>query len=162
MTPLGRNATLFGGCAVSQLTLVTQDVSKHFIRPPGLEPFASDFESRAGAVPLIAATVLTVDYNPRNFEMRIDRYTRFILTIIAISLTVIALHPFLSPGVADAQLNGYGVDPHHPCYIAGWGPDGTVPIANSGRFPVKILVGNPSANPMPVMVVNPPMPFYQP
>jgi hypothetical protein len=55
--------------------------------------------------------------------MRKDRYARFILTIIAISLTVIALRPLLSPGVADAQLNGCGVDPHHPCYIAGWGPE---------------------------------------
>ena len=94
--------------------------------------------------------------------MPADRYTRFILTIIAISLSVIALRPLLSPGTARAQVNGCGADPHHPCYIAGWGPDGTVPIANSGRFPLKVLVGNPSANPMPVTVVNAPIPFYQP
>src|SRR5262249_26494947 len=56
----GGNATLFGGCAVSQLTLLTQDVCEHFIRLPGLESFASDFESRAGAVLLITATVPTV------------------------------------------------------------------------------------------------------
>jgi hypothetical protein len=94
--------------------------------------------------------------------MPTDRYTSFILTIIAISLSVIALRPLLAPDKAGAQVSGCGTDPHHPCYIAGWGPDGTVPIANSGRFPLKVLVGNPSANPMPVMVVNPPMPFYQP
>jgi len=94
--------------------------------------------------------------------MPTDRYTSFILTVIAVSLSVIALCPLLAPDKAGAQVSGCGTDPHHPCYIAGWGPDGTVPIANSGRFPLKVLVGNPSANPMPVMVVNSPMPFYQP
>lgn len=94
--------------------------------------------------------------------MPADRYTRFTLTIISLSLSIIALRPLLSPDTAGAQVNGCGADPHHPCYIAGWGPDGTVPIANSGRFPLKVLVGNASGNPMPVMVVNPPMPFYQP
>lgn len=93
--------------------------------------------------------------------MRIDPYTKFILTIIAISLTVIALRPFFSPGLAHAQMNGCGLDPHHPCYIAGWGPDGTVPIANSHHFPLKVLVGNPPADPMPVMMVNPPTPMHR-
>lgn len=93
--------------------------------------------------------------------MPTDRYNRFILTIIAISLSVIALRPWLSPDMAGAQLSGCGTGPHHPCYIAGWGPDGTVPIANSGHFPLKVLVGNPAANPMPVMVINPPTPFRQ-
>jgi hypothetical protein len=65
--------------------------------------------------------------------MPTDQYTKFILTIIAISLTVIALRPFLSPSPAGAQMNGCGLDPQSPCYIAGWGPQGTVPIANIGR-----------------------------
>jgi len=66
--------------------------------------------------------------------MPTDRYTSFILTVIAVSLSVIALCPLLAPDKAGAQVSGCGTDPHHPCYIAGWGPDGTVPIANSGRF----------------------------
>jgi hypothetical protein len=94
--------------------------------------------------------------------MPTDRYTKFVLTIIAISLTVIALRPFLSPSSAGAQMNGCGLDPQSPCYIAGWGPQGTVPIANIGRFPFKVVVKNPAAHPMPVIVVNPPMPMYHP
>ena len=91
--------------------------------------------------------------------MRTDRYTKFIFTIIAISLTVIALRSLFSPGLAGAQTSGCGVDPRRPCYIAGWGPDGTVPIANSSHFPLKVVVANPATNPMPVVVVNRPMPF---
>jgi hypothetical protein len=91
-----------------------------------------------------------------------DRYTKIILTVIALSLTVVALRPLFSPSLASAQANGCGFNASHPCYVARWGPDRTVPIANSGHFPLKVLVGNPTANPMPVIVVNPPMPFYQP
>jgi hypothetical protein len=94
--------------------------------------------------------------------MRTDRYTKSILTIIAFSLMVIALRPFFSPGLASAQPNGCGLDAHHPCYVAGWGPEGTVPIANSIHFPLKVLVANPAANAMPVIVVNPPQPLFQP
>ena len=94
--------------------------------------------------------------------MPTDRYTKFILTIIAISLTVIALRPVLSPSPAGAQTNGCGLDPQSPCYIAGWGPQGTVPIANIGRYPLKVVVKNPPSHPTPVIVVNPPMPMYQP
>jgi hypothetical protein len=94
--------------------------------------------------------------------MPTDRYTKFILTIIAISLAIIALRPLFSPSPAAAQTTSCGLSAHHPCFVAGWGPDGTVPIANSGHFPLKVLVGNPTANPMPVMVVNPPTPMFQP
>src|SRR5215469_9030649 len=90
------------------------------------------------------------DADGRNVKMRLDRFTKFILTIIAISLTAIALRPIFSPSLAGAHMNSCGLDPHHPCYIAGWGPDGTVPIANSRQFPLKVLVRNPTENPMPV------------
>lgn len=93
--------------------------------------------------------------------MAIDRYTKFILTIIAISLTVIALRPLFGPVVAGAaDMSGCGHDSHNPCYVAGWGPQGTIPIANSGHLPLKILVGNPASNPVPVIVVNPATPLY--
>jgi hypothetical protein len=94
--------------------------------------------------------------------MRTDRYTKSILTIIAFSLMVIALRPFFSPGLASAQPNGCGLDAHHPCYVAGWGPEGTVPIANSIHFPLKVLVANPAANAMPAILVNLPQPLFQP
>jgi len=74
-------------------------------------------------------------------------------------LTVIALRPLFAPSLASAQMNGCGLDVQHPCYVAGWGPQGTVPVANSGQFPLKVLVRNPEESPMPVVVVNRPMPF---
>ena len=91
--------------------------------------------------------------------MATDRYTRIILTVIAFSLSVIALRSLFSPAAAGAQIGACGLDEHHPCYIAGWGPEGTVPIANMGHFPLKVWVTNPSGNPMPVFAVNPPMPL---
>ena len=95
--------------------------------------------------------------------MPTDRYTKLILTIIAISLTVIALRPLFSPSPAGAQVSsGCGTDPQTPCYVAGWGPDGTIPIANMGRFPLKVVVKNPASHPVRVIVVNPPMPMYHP
>jgi hypothetical protein len=93
--------------------------------------------------------------------MAIDRYTRFILTVIALALTAIALRPYFSTASAAAEMSGCGSDVHHPCYVAGWGPDGTVPIANSGHLPLKVLVGAPASNPLPVVVVNPPTPFHR-
>lgn len=71
-----------------------------------------------------------------------DRYMRIILTVIAFSLSVIALRPSFSPAVAGAQNSACGLDMHHPCYIAGWGPEGTVPIANTGHLPLKVVVVN--------------------
>jgi hypothetical protein len=101
----------------------------------------------------------SIDDERRKREMPADRYTKFILTLIAISLTVIALRPFFSPSSVEAEMNGCGLDARHPCYIAGWGPEGTVPIASSSHFPLKALVGNTAENPVPVVVVNRPMPF---
>ena len=93
--------------------------------------------------------------------MPTDRYTKAILTIIALSLSVIALRPLFSARVAGAQTTGCGLDASHPCYIAGWGPEGTVPVFNSAHLPMKVLVGNPPPSPMPVIVVNPPTPMYR-
>jgi hypothetical protein len=98
---------------------------------------------------------------PRSREMRTDPYTKLMLTIIALSLTVIAMRPFFSPGLASAQMNSCGLDAHHPCYIAGW-PEGTVPIANSVHFPLKVIVGNPARDPLPVLVVNRATPMFHP
>jgi hypothetical protein len=47
--------------------------------------------------------------------MPTDSYTKFILTIIAISLTVIALRPLFAPTLAVAETNGCGLDARHPC-----------------------------------------------
>jgi hypothetical protein len=38
--------------------------------------------------------------------MYIDFYTKILLTIIAVSLTVIAFRPFASPNLAEAQSGG--------------------------------------------------------
>jgi hypothetical protein len=62
------------------------------------------------------------------------------LTFIAISLTVIASRPLLSASPAGAQMTGCGTDPQNRCYVPGWGPDGTIPIANVGRYPLKVVV----------------------
>ena len=87
--------------------------------------------------------------------MSTDRYIKLILTVNAISLSVIAFRPFFAPTVAGAAgFEGCGLDSAHPCYVAGWGPEGTIPVANSGRFPLKVVIGNPA---VPVMVVNGPM-----
>jgi hypothetical protein len=95
-------------------------------------------------------------------KMPTDRYTKIILTIIAISLSVVALRPFFSPGNAAAEMQGCGFEASHPCYIAGWGPEGTVPVFNSAHLPLKVLVGNRLPTPMPVIVVNSPQPFGRP
>jgi hypothetical protein len=93
-------------------------------------------------------------------KMSNDRYVKLILTVIAISLTVIALRPCFAPTVAGAAgFEGCGQDAVHPCYVAGWGPEGTIPVANSGRFPLKVLVANPAVS---VVVANGPLLMGQP
>jgi len=85
----------------------------------------------------------------------VDRFTKFLLTLIAVALLVIAFRS-VSVGVfARAENLGQTcrLDPEHPCYVAGWGPSGTVPIANSQDLPIKVLVTNAPVRPVPVAVV---------
>ncbi len=93
----------------------------------------------------------------------IDRYTKFILTLIALALIVIATRPLLVPGPAGAADigQGCGADPQHPCYVEGWGPGGTIPVANN-NLPLRVLVVNSPAQSVPMIVNNPPVPFRQP
>ncbi len=50
-------------------------------------------------------------------KMSTDRYMKLILTVIAISLTMIAFRPFFAPTVAGAAgYEGCGLDAAHPCY----------------------------------------------
>jgi|HubBroStandDraft_6_1064221.scaffolds.fasta_scaffold1051840_1 hypothetical protein len=78
--------------------------------------------------------------------MQIDRYTKFILTLIAVALIVIAARPSYGPATANAQMGqGCGSNSQHPCFVEGWGPGGTIPVANSHDLPLKVLVTNPPA-----------------
>jgi len=74
----------------------------------------------------------------------IDRFTKFVLTLITVALMVIAYRSVFIGASANAQELGQtcGFDPQHPCYVAGWGPAGTVPITNSEDLPIKVLVTN--------------------
>ena len=75
----------------------------------------------------------------------VDRYTKFVLTIIAAALVVIAARSVSIVGPAHAADVGAGCgsDPQHPCYVEGWGPGGTIPVANSHDLPLKVLIMNP-------------------
>src|SRR5271170_3905694 len=94
----------------------------------------------------------------------IDRYTKFILTLIALALTVIASRSFAvsAPAGAADLGQGCGYDSQHPCYVAGWGPGGTIPVANSHDLPLKVLVTNVPQHSIPVIIANTPVPFAQP
>ena len=74
----------------------------------------------------------------------IDRYTKFVLTLIALALIVIAIRPFSAPVSAGAAEmgQGCGYNSQHPCFVEGWGPGGTIPIANTHDLPLKVLVTN--------------------
>ena len=94
----------------------------------------------------------------------IDRYTKFILTLIAAALIVIAARSFFvyTPAGAADLGQDCGYDSEHPCYVAGWGPGGTIPVANSGDLPLKVLVANVPQSSIPVIIANPPVPFAHP
>lgn len=93
--------------------------------------------------------------------MPADRYTKLVLTLIAAALILIAARPFMTPLSARAADSepACGADAQHPCFIVGLGPDGTVPIANSHAYPLKVLIANTVHNSIPVLVSNPPMPL---
>ena len=85
----------------------------------------------------------------------IDRFTKFILTLIAVALIAIAARSFSVVGSSSAAEVGQacGYDPQHPCYVEGWGPGGTIPVANSHDLPLKVLVVNAPTNAVPVVVM---------
>ncbi len=93
--------------------------------------------------------------------MPADRYARFVLTLIAAALILIAARPFVTPPSARAANAepACGADAQHPCFIVGLGPDGTVPIANSHAYPLKVLIANSIHHSVPVIVSNPPVPL---
>lgn len=92
--------------------------------------------------------------------MPTDRYTRFVLTLIAAALIVIAARPLAAPPSARAANSepACGADAQHPCFVVGLGPEGTVPIANSHNYPLKVLIANTVHNSIPVIVSNAPVP----
>ncbi|HVB80456.1 MAG TPA: hypothetical protein VNE82_11005 [Candidatus Binataceae bacterium] len=93
--------------------------------------------------------------------MPTDRYTRFVLTLIAAALILIAARPLLAPSNARAANSepACGSDAQHPCFIVGLGPERTVPIANSHAYPLKVLIANTAQHSIPVVVLNPPGPL---
>lgn len=93
--------------------------------------------------------------------MPADRYTRFVLTLIAAALIFIATRPLIAPPSARAANSepACGEDAQRPCYVVGLGPEGTVPIANSHAYPLKVLVANGVHNSIPVIVSNSPVPL---
>jgi hypothetical protein len=91
--------------------------------------------------------------------MPTDRYTRFVLTLIAAALILIAARPLLVPSNARASNSEptCGSDAQHPCFMVGLGPEGTVPIANSHAYPLKVLIANTVQHSIPVVVSNAPV-----
>ena len=91
--------------------------------------------------------------------MQIDRYTRLVLTLIAAALILVAARPLLGPSNARASNSEptCGSDAQHPCFVVGLGPEGTVPIANSHAYPLKVLIANTHS--IPVVLSGPPVPL---
>ena len=85
--------------------------------------------------------------------MQTDRYTRLVLTLIAAALILIAARPLLGPSNARAANSEptCGSDAQHPCFVVGLGPEGTVPIANSHAYPLKVLIANTVQHSIPVV-----------
>jgi len=89
--------------------------------------------------------------------MPVDRYTKFILTIIALALIAIAVRSYsgrVSVG-AEEMGAGCGYDLQHPCFVQGWGPGGTMPVANTRDLRLKVLVTNGSESAVPVIMRGP-------
>lgn len=63
--------------------------------------------------------------------MAVDMYTKVVLTIIAVSLTVIAFDRTDRP--ANAQTSNCG-DWNNPCYVVGVHPKNSWDELNSGKF----------------------------
>ncbi len=67
--------------------------------------------------------------------MKTDTYTKIILTVIAVNLTIITLKPLISPSVANAAVNDKQ-SINTPSY-------GLVPLNKDGSINVKINPGDP-------------------
>ena len=67
--------------------------------------------------------------------MKTDTYTKIILTVIAVNLTVITLKPLISPSVANAEVND-----KQPTSTASYG---LVHVNKDGSINVKINPGDP-------------------
>jgi len=74
--------------------------------------------------------------------MKTDTYTKIILTVIAVNLTVITLKPLISPSVANAEVND-----KQPTSTASYGlvhvnKDGSINVKLNQTDPIEVtLVG---------------------
>jgi len=69
----------------------------------------------------------------------VDRYTKAVLSVIAISLAVIAGQNVLKPAVAQAS--GCGETPIIPCWVQSSKPFVVIPATPDGNFPVIGVAG---------------------
>jgi hypothetical protein len=79
--------------------------------------------------------------------MKIDLYSKIVLTVIALSLTAIALHDFEIVKPVKAQLSSPSV------FIAGINPNLLNPDMNNGQVPsLPVTIINPT--PVPTVIEN--------
>ena len=127
---LGELAVHSGFCIVIAFILFRRDASRYFRDSPGRrtttkrnrQPPSRVFQFRGERVAGTAGRAVALgnpgaittrwqQYNVRwRLEMRIDWYTKGVLTVIAVLLGVIALRPYVSPDAVQAQGPFAGVE----------------------------------------------------